>query len=979
MLLFLVHRKYFDTLKFLSLVLFFASLSFFPAVNDSAFGSAVVEDLNSLLQAGKIQIRDGYFEEAMTSLEQCLVLAIRSENKKFQTECFMNLGLVSWNLSEIEKSSEYYAQASLAADELDLPLIKENAETFLEIIDLYSEGIKYQLERLLEESIGSFQKAIILAQDIKSLPHELKCLRVQSMNYMGNLDNDKFLEMNKRALEIAQTLNHRTEIVKALNSIGGYCFIQNDLSCALIHCFEAVKLAREIDDKASIPRSLINLANVYLLFGDFQKSYEYLSEALSINREKKNSVQIPSILNSLGLLFENKALETQNEEDFYKALEYFEDSLEAFRAEQQESHELMVLNNMGDVYSGLKKYDQALEYFSICLEKLKNGRDDQFLGVLSANIGDLQLELQNLGEAERFYLQALKLGEETGATDILRRAHFGLARIDGAQKKYDSSIFHYKEAIKNVEKVRSGITLDVNKAGYVHSKLNIYEHLLELYYLLNSENEDNNYTPEMFLTAEQGKARSFLENLMESKVNVDKEISDEYGKKENELTNRIASYLQELSRGKDSPKIKTEPIEKELLRADEEYALLLQQMLQERAGISEVISPKPFNLEYIQERYLGENTVLIEFYLGEKKSFLFFISKNILKVFELPPHPEIRDSVKGYLKILTEPSEEEDILKKAGRRLYTELLSPLENVIPEGITNLIIIPDGILYYLPFETLITASLNTSNRDEYLISKYTVSYMPSASSLLFLNDKRTNMLYPKDILLFGEPDYSRQPPSKSSGKNNPMEVIYNLYENQGYEFLPLPYSRKEVKGISKYFSSPKADIFLGEKASEKTVKNLPLADYRVIHIACHSFLDETYPLRSSLVLSFNDSTDEDGFLNVREIYGLNLRPELIVLSACRTGKGKLEGSDGVLGLPRIFFYAGAMSVVSTLWGVNDRSSVSFMNFFYRSLSEGQSKAQALRSAKMEMIGSKYSHPYHWGAFILNGDYRTSIFSK
>jgi len=312
--------------------------------------------------------------------------------------------------------------------------------------------------------------------------------------------------------------------------------------------------------------------------------------------------------------------------------------------------------------------------------------------------------------------------------------------------------------------------------------------------------------------------------------------------------------------------------------------------------------------------------------------------------------------------------------------LYSELFLSVEENMPEGITDLIVIPDGILYYLPFETLITPSpSNSSGEGEYLISRYTISYMPSASSLLFLNDKRIGSNYSKDILLFGEPDYRFLSFSKTGDFDKPMEVVYELYKNQGYEFLPLPHSKKEIKSISRYFPSAKTDIFQQKEASEKTVKNLSLEDYRVIHFACHSFLDEAYPLRSSLVFSFNDNTEEDGFLNVREIYRLNLRPELIVLSACHTGKGKMEGSDGVLGLPRIFFYTGALSVVSALWGINDRSTASFMDSFYRGLSEGQNKAQALQTAKIEMIRSKYSHPYYWGAFILNGDFRTPIFSK
>ncbi len=483
----------------------------------------------------------------------------------------------------------------------------------------------------------------------------------------------------------------------------------------------------------------------------------------------------------------------------------------------------------------------------------------------------------------------------------------------------------------------------------------------------------------MFLAAEKGKARSFLDNLVESKIDISEKLSNEYDKKESDITNRISTYIEKLSLTDSSLSDDIKLIEKELFQAEDDYKNLMNQMLMEKVNISNVISAKPFSLNYLQDRYLDPKTVLIEYSLGEDKSFVFFISKSIFKIFELPPHQEIKDSIKAYLKILSDPSLDDYFRLKAGRRLYLELFSPLEGFISPEVTDLIIIPDGILYYLPFETLISPSQDKLNGENYLISQYAISYMPSASSLLFLENREINTSYTKELLLFGAPDYSRPSSSWPGEQENPMRMLYEIYENQGYEFLPLQHSRNELKEISGYFPKKKTDIFVDQDASENTIKHLSLEDYRIIHFACHSFLDETFPMRSALVLSLDEDFKEDGFLKVREIYNLNLKSELVVLSACRTGHGKIEGSDGVLGLPRIFFYAGAKSVVSTLWGINDKSTVAFMDYFYKSLSEGKSKAQALQKAKLRMIKSKFSHPYYWGAFILNGDYRSTITSN
>jgi CHAT domain-containing protein len=178
------------------------------------------------------------------------------------------------------------------------------------------------------------------------------------------------------------------------------------------------------------------------------------------------------------------------------------------------------------------------------------------------------------------------------------------------------------------------------------------------------------------------------------------------------------------------------------------------------------------------------------------------------------------------------------------------------------------------------------------------------------------------------------------------------------------------------ISRYFSKSKKDIYLGEQAKEEVLKRSSLKDYQIIHFACHGFLDEKFPFRSALVLSLYGDKEEDGFLQVREIYNLRLNAELVVLSACQTGKGSLEKGEGILGLPRIFFYAGAKSVLSTLWKINDKSTSLFMDYFYSFLAEGNELNQALRLAKMKMLNSKFSHPFYWAGFILSGNFNSKL---
>jgi CHAT domain-containing protein len=225
----------------------------------------------------------------------------------------------------------------------------------------------------------------------------------------------------------------------------------------------------------------------------------------------------------------------------------------------------------------------------------------------------------------------------------------------------------------------------------------------------------------------------------------------------------------------------------------------------------------------------------------------------------------------------------------------------------------------------------------------------------------------------ILAMGNPVYGATSGGKGAQKAS-GQVLRELYLDSGFDFSPLPNSRKEVLQIAQNFPKQRVDIYLGLEAKEQVVKRASVEDYQIIHFACHGFLDERAPLRSALVLTPDDNLEEDGFLQAREVYQLRLKADLVVLSACQTGRGRLENGEGILGLPRIFFYAGAGSTISSLWKISDRSAYLLMRDFYRFLAGGNDEAQAMRQAKLKMLRSKFSHPFYWAGFVLNGDYRS-----
>ena len=196
----------------------------------------------------------------------------------------------------------------------------------------------------------------------------------------------------------------------------------------------------------------------------------------------------------------------------------------------------------------------------------------------------------------------------------------------------------------------------------------------------------------------------------------------------------------------------------------------------------------------------------------------------------------------------------------------------------------------------------------------------------------------------------------------------------YAERGFSFVRLPYTRDEVLAISNLFPLDQRHVYLGAEAREETVKSEKLDDFRFIHFATHSFLDEIRPGRSGILLSRAPQSLEDGILQMGEIMRLKMNADLVTLSACSTGLGKLVNGEGVLGLTRAFFYAGARNVAVLLWNVNDFATATLMVSFYRHLTRGVPESEALRQAKLSLLHSsqpRWHHPYFWAAFVIEGE--------
>lgn len=955
----------------------FDSISYAADVNIYLTRDNLNQIMRILIQEGNIKLSRGEFKKAADCYEIGLRIARVIEDNGAEAHCLMNLGLLCWNKGDLGKSLDFYQDAHNVAKLQDIGNLKQYCEKAIEIHHLYFEGKKLRSSGDYDKSIVSFEQAIKIAREIESEWHELKCLRLKSITYWNLFRYEEFYALNREALLLANQLNHTVEIGRCLNNIGLYYWKLNEFSKALVCYGEALDIFKKHNDKNSESDCLNNMGLIYRDLGDYEKALEYLNSAFEIDNNLLRVNEISQDFNNIGSTLMRQAFKINNDRGIFKSIDYFQQCLSLAKRTGNINVELRGLNNIANVFNKLKNYMEAKKYYTEALLRAKKVKDIEAEGMIQCNLGLTFYNNNDLKNSDLFYKKAIEIGNIIHSKQILWESYFGLGQCHERLKQFPLAIENYTKAIEIIENMRSQIYLDTDKAGFVRNKLKVYESLLDLLFYLKNHDLHEDYDRQIFELVEKAKASAFFEILRRSRTDFFARLSPKIREKEKAISDKITKLNQKLIKSDVDEKERREILSK-INQAEDEYHIFISAMRDKTPEVANVLSPELYSFHQIQSSLLDSKTALVEYFIGEKQSYIFVITKDCFRILPLASKKELRKSLRAYLKLISQPPDSKFKGTRAAERIYNEIFSPVEAQIPLKINSLIIIPDGILYYLPFETLITKRSEKIATKCYLIEKYKISYAFSASSLLYLMRNRSDKNHPKTLLGIGDPAYRVENSYGKKKSKSFVRILKDVYQRQGFYFSPLPYSRKEIDMISSFFNNGKNDLYLGKSAREEMIKQIPLEKYRIIHFACHGLLDEEFPLRSAIVLSLDESKEEDGFLQVREIYNLRLSADLVVLSACHTGKGKLERGEGVLGLPRIFFYSGAKSVLTSIWMVGDKSASKFMKTFYSHLCGGNDLAEALRLSKLGMIKSKYSHPFYWAGFILTGDSTSKVFS-
>jgi len=903
-------------------------------------------------------------------------------------------------------------------------------------------------------TMKEFQKAIefhdISASYYKKIGNDYSLasnLMMVGASYSALKEYPKALENLEKALKIFRELENVESIAGVLNYIAKVYGEMHEYDQSIMIQNQALALHRKLGAQEKIAKTLTDVGLSYKLLGHLEKAMDAYEKALAIFKKQKNvshSIHLLSLIASVyGAWGQfDKQIEITN-----KAIDY----------RKQNGEEVMLILDylsLGNIYKNWAKFDIAHKYYeqALVLSKKYNSAKDLVL----AHLGFNYLELGEFKKGEEYLYESLKIAQELGDKQSIANSLKGIAFVHRLKKEYEKAIKTFKQALKIYTEIGSkpamarslfeiGDTyihmLKIDKAWeYLKQAMEISQDGRNIEFLLDmTEAVAILYmTEEKYIEANKyfNQAIKFIENIretasgsirrdfLETRIYLYRLLAGSYlmvGKGWESLSaleqSRSRLLMDKLLN--DNKKFQaTKPnIIKKQINANS--AILAYGRLFPGKKTSEPLFEYAITIDNYIDQIVNTNTLF-----SQNEKFKTAISNAIknqrgvkvtaaLKSGRLASEKSenyLDNLVRYYRSLLANPSSENDIaIKEVGRALYDLLIKPLFPVI-QGKKNLLIIPDGILSFVPFETLIDENGN------YLIEKFNIGYVQSLAVANLLRERKYEEAQ-KPMLAFGGAVYNLKfhdqriietdvqlsaltSSTLASLIHNNTRSASEALARLGYgSWTNLPGTRVEVDAISKIIEN--SDVYFGEEVNEAKIKEMSakgeLSKYKVLHFATHGLTVPEFPELSSIVLSQVDNKEkkEDGYLRMEEIAKLKIKAEFVNLSACQTGLGKLYAGEGLVGLTHAFLLAGANGLSVSLWNVADESTVKFMSGLYQLVEqEGMTYFQAINAMKRSFIRgkistdtfnpgrgtqfiedtkakpNKLSHPFYWAPFVYYG---------
>ena len=812
------------------------------------------------------------------------------------------------------------------------------------------------------KALTYFQRSLALLSDSK--------LRAIVHNQMAQIwqntgDPDRARQGFEQALKLFRELpDSRNEAATLLN-LGRLDSRQGRVRDALKRLKQAEQRWRELGDAVELSGTLNIIGELYVRLGETELALDHHRQALELSDPRTSPLERATTLSFLGqALFEAG--------DLAGAASAYEECLQLRRAGgASEAAKARAWTGLGVIEQRRGNPRRAVELFRHALAIFQS----QERLIDRANVlSNLAWIYNDLGESEQaldLHRQALDLFASLSYPEDEAMSQLGMAFAYRRLGRATEALASAEKALAQIERVLASgqapaIRQDL-QLPYLASRQPYFDLYIDLLMEQHDLYPEAGYDALALATSEQARARNLLEILAESPVAARDEADPSLLAEQQALRDAINTADRELRRRRGSDgEAQLAVAEREQRLRWAEYYRLAQRIREESPWQASLIQPRPVALDGIR-RLLDENTILLEYHLGENRSFLWAVATDWLETYPLPPRAEIERLARRTYEQLKRSDQIQ-------HRVPAELaLAQLSDVLLRPIAGrlagqrLLVVASGALEYVPF-----AALKLPGPDRrWLVEEHEILNLPSASVLAALRARKPKQPPPEKLLAVfadsifdpGDPRLAQRPQASSFDAGlAPLRRI--------------PYSRREAEAILALAESRGPVLrALGFDSRRELAASGQLADYRILHFATHGILREDHPALSALILSRYDADGRpiEGRLSLNEIYDLEISADLVVLSACRSALGREIHGEGLMGLPRGFLYAGATQVLASLWNVQDESTAELMTRFYRHLLvEGQPAAAALRAAQRSMLEERRYAPYHWAGFIVLGDW-------
>ena len=819
----------------------------------------------------------------------------------------------------------------------------------------------------------------------QKLFEEAKALRNQRTRESYQQATEKY----QAALALWRTLNEKLMQAFTLHEVG---MIYGDVGLyqkAIDSHAEAAALYKELKlprDEAGV---LTNIGWVFGELGDTQHRLEMYDRAAETY---KTVGDVDSVLiSNFGSTYAKLG-------EYQRALDIHQRVLEMRRASRDFGGQAITLNNIGDCYEHLGDKAKALDFYNKSLALMPQVHNDFYTANVLIHLGNIYRSLGQYDKSFDYLNQTLMLRRTMGDQRGVAMTLFHLAGLERDRGNLGEARKRVEEALALVEWLRTKVTSQQLRASFFASVQQFRDFYIDLLLRLHKENPSQQLDRLAFDASETGRARSLLELLNETNTEihhgVDPALLQRKSSLGQEIADKAATQMRLLA-GKHTED-EANAILKEITALTSEYEQVEAQIRDSSPQYAALVQPAPLKLEETQKRVLDADTLLLEYSLGEEKSFLWTVTPDTFHTYELPNRKTIEPLARRVYELLTARNQSvpNETLEQHRHRLesadaeYAKASASLSQMIlgPAAAElknkRLLIVSDGVLQFIPF-----AGLPDPATAKALITDHEILTAPSASVVAVLRQEAANRKpATKSLAVFADPVFSTNDPrvvtaqlahAAADEKKAPADLTRAASESGVGDLRRLRFSRQEAEEIVRLAADDLKLEAVDFDASRALATSAEMGQYRIVHFATHGLINDRHPELSGIVLSLVDreGRPQNGFLRLYDLYNLKLSADLVVLSACQTALGKEIRGEGLVGLTRGFMYAGAPRVVASLWQIDDRASAEFMKRFYQAmLVQKLRPAAALRAAQVSMQNDKrWSQPHYWAAFTLQGEWR------